>query len=283
MKKLLKLLIFVPALLISFIVAKTEVVQAAETIHIEYQAHMQNLGWIPVKGYGDVAGRPGEGLRMEAIAIHTNDPNVKLEYQAHVENYGWMPVVKDGMIAGISGQNLRMEAISIAAKDASGKDAVGYNLRYRVYLQYKGWQEWKSGGQIAGTTGESRGIEAIQISLSKGNPDPLGQDVVNEAYRHLGKTYVYGATGPNTFDCSGLTQYVYKQVGINISRTTFTQINDGVSVSYSNLQPGDLVFTSTTHVGIYIGNGQMIHAPQTGDVVKISSIWNFYAARRIIN
>ncbi|MNI85606.1 Murein DD-endopeptidase MepS/Murein LD-carboxypeptidase precursor [compost metagenome] len=84
------------------------------------------------------------------------------------------------------------------------------------------------------------------------------------------------------FDCSGFTQYVYRQAGIYISRTTYTQINDGVAVSYSNLQPGDLVLTSAGHIGIYVGNGQMIHAPQTGDVVKVSKIWSFYAARRIL-
>ena len=107
--------------------------------------------------------------------------------------------------------------------------------------------------------------------------------VLNEAYKHLGKAYVYGATGPNNFDCSGFTQYVYNHaVGIDISRTTYSQINVGVPVSRDQLQPGDLVFPHAGHVGIYVGNGQMIHAPQTGDVVKVSSVYKFYAARRIL-
>lgn len=110
-----------------------------------------------------------------------------------------------------------------------------------------------------------------------------GQEIVNEAKKHLGKPYVYGADGPNSFDCSGLTQYVYKQFGINITRTTFTQINQGKYVSRSELQVGDLVFPHTGHVGIYVGNNQMIHAPETGDVVKISTINQFYTARRILN
>ena len=217
---------------------------------------------------------------MEAIAIHTNDPNVRLEYQVHVENKGWISTVKDGQIAGTTGEGLRLEAIAVAAKGLNGQPAPAYSVGYRVYVQDKGWQEWKNNGEIAGTTGESKAIQAIQIVLYKDN---AGEQVVNEAKKHLGKPYAWGATGPNSFDCSGFTQYVYKQVGKSISRTTYTQINDGVAVSYANLQPGDLVFTSTEHVGIYVGNGQMIHAPQTGDVVKISSIWNFYAARRIIN
>lgn len=107
--------------------------------------------------------------------------------------------------------------------------------------------------------------------------------VLNEAYKHLGKAYVYGATGPNNFDCSGFTQYVFKKAaGIDISRTTYSQINVGTPVSQSELQPGDLIFPHTGHVGIYVGNGQMIHAPQTGDVIKVSPVYKFYAARRIL-
>lgn len=110
------------------------------------------------------------------------------------------------------------------------------------------------------------------------------QAVLDESMIHLGKPYQWGATGPNSFDCSGFTQYVYKQaLGIDISRTTDTQINSGREVSYSELQPGDLVFPNSNHVGIYIGNGQMIHSPQTGDVVKISTVSRFWRARRIVS
>ncbi len=109
------------------------------------------------------------------------------------------------------------------------------------------------------------------------------QAILNEAYNHLGKAYVYGATGPSNFDCSGFTQYVYrKAAGVDITRTTYSQIGVGVPVSQSQLQPGDLVFTHAGHVGIYVGGGSMIHAPQTGDVVKVSSVYKFYAARRIL-
>ncbi|MFW2487720.1 NlpC/P60 family protein [Clostridium chromiireducens] len=109
------------------------------------------------------------------------------------------------------------------------------------------------------------------------------QAVLNEAYKHLGTPYVWGATGPDTFDCSGFTSYVYRNAaGIDISRTTYTQIDVGQSVSRDELKPGDLVFPNPGHVGIYVGNGQMIHAPQTGDVVKVGPVYNFYAARRIL-
>ncbi|NLK94742.1 MAG: C40 family peptidase [Clostridiales bacterium] len=109
------------------------------------------------------------------------------------------------------------------------------------------------------------------------------QKIVDEALKHLGKTYVWGATGPNTFDCSGFTQYVYREaLGIGITRTTYTQVNQGIEVSANALQPGDLIFPHADHVQIYIGNGQVIHAPQTGDVVRIAPIGNVWHARRII-
>ena len=108
--------------------------------------------------------------------------------------------------------------------------------------------------------------------------------VIAEAYKHLGKAYVYGASGPSNFDCSGFTSYVYKKAtGIYIGRDTGAQIGAGREVSQSQLQPGDLVFPHSGHVGIYIGNGKMIHSPQTGDVVKVAPVYKFWRARRILN
>lgn len=93
------------------------------------------------------------------------------------------------------------------------------------------------------------------------------------ALSHLGKPYVWGAEGPNSFDCSGLVCYVYAQVGLRLPRVTFSQVHCGRAVSPSDLAPGDLVFfRQDAHVGIYLGGGWFIHAPHTGDVVKISSL-----------
>lgn len=95
--------------------------------------------------------------------------------------------------------------------------------------------------------------------------------VVAIAKRYLGARYVWGASGPNTFDCSGFTSYVYRQVGVSLPRTSREQIHAGQRVSRGDLQPGDLVFFGSPihHVGIYIGGGMMIHSPHTGDVVSI--------------
>lgn len=101
------------------------------------------------------------------------------------------------------------------------------------------------------------------------------QTVVNAAKAHLGLPYLYGGTSPSTgFDCSGLTQYAFRQAGITIPRVSYEQAAAGRSVPYSQLRVGDLVaFNSpVSHVGIYVGNGQFIHSPKTGDVVKISKL-----------
>lgn len=97
--------------------------------------------------------------------------------------------------------------------------------------------------------------------------------VIANAQNYLGVPYVWGGTTPSGFDCSGLTQYVYRSVGVNLPRVSRDQQNFGTPISPSQVQPGDLVFIGKPayHVGIYIGNGQYLHAPQTGDVVKIAS------------
>lgn len=109
-------------------------------------------------------------------------------------------------------------------------------------------------------------------------PDPIpnGSGIVSDALKYLGVPYVWGGTTPSGFDCSGLVQYVFAMNGITLPRTTTQQEFSGTVISISQLQAGDLVFFgargSTHHVGIYIGGGQFVHAPQTGDVVKITSI-----------
>lgn len=114
-------------------------------------------------------------------------------------------------------------------------------------------------------------------SLSSSGVISVRQNIVNEAYRHIGKPYVWGGKGPNSFDCSGLVRYVFLQVtGVNIGDYTVPQESSGQQINVSEAQPGDLYFWgargSTTHVAIAIGNGQYINAPRPGENVKVASL-----------
>ncbi|NUR58513.1 MAG: glycoside hydrolase [Catenulispora sp.] len=103
------------------------------------------------------------------------------------------------------------------------------------------------------------------------------------ARAQIGKPYVWGATGPGSYDCSGLTQAAWKAAGVSLPRTTYDQVNAGTTVSLGDAQPGDLIFfyDDISHVGIYIGNGMMIHAPKPGAYVREESI--YYAGSSIIH
>ncbi len=121
-------------------------------------------------------------------------------------------------------------------------------------------------------------------------PPPDGtraSQVVAIALQYLGVPYVWGGMSPSGFDCSGLTAYVYAQIGISLPHHAASQYNYGVPVSYDDLQPADLVFFSGLgHMGMYIGGGQFIHAPHTGDVVRIAYMseraGDFVGARRVL-
>ena len=113
---------------------------------------------------------------------------------------------------------------------------------------------------------------------------PAAAIAVAEALRQLGKPYVFGTNGPDTFDCSGLTQWAWARAGVGMPHYTVSQFNAFPRVGTDALQPGDLVFFNVDlgHMGMYIGNGNIVQAPRTGDVVKVSSLSgrNFVGAVR---
>ena len=161
-----------------------------------------------------------------------------------------------------------------------------------------GWYQILCNGRTGYVSAQYAKVEDSD-QVSKPDPDdnaaanPEGNSIVSAALQYVGYPYVYGTAGPETFDCSGFTSYIYKQFGVTLNRSSKDQVNNGVAVSKSNLQQGDLVFFSTngvypTHVGIYIGDGNIVHASTAKDGVKISSLntsyytTNYFAARRIV-
>src|SRR6185437_5812020 len=120
-----------------------------------------------------------------------------------------------------------------------------------------------------------------------------GQHVVHIASKYIGTPYVWGGAAPGGFDCSGLVQYCYKQIGIHLDRTTWDQVKEGHAVQWGHFQPGDLIFSNfegpgagATHVVMYAGHGQVIAAPHTGGHVEYESVDvfkpYFMGARRVI-
>jgi peptidoglycan DL-endopeptidase CwlO len=141
----------------------------------------------------------------------------------------------------------------------------------------------------AAWSGYMSGVGTVQSWLQAG---PVARAAVRWALAQLGDPYRWGASGPDTFDCSGLTSSAYRAAGVAIPRVSRAQWGAGPHVAVANLLPGDLVFYADNpadpatihHVGIYIGNGLMVHAPHTGDVVRVASIWreSFAGATRIV-
>ncbi|MGH4125922.1 MAG: C40 family peptidase [Clostridium sp.] len=125
----------------------------------------------------------------------------------------------------------------------------------------------------------SRG-ETLSKSLASGSQSNL----ISYAYNFIGKPYVWGATGPRSFDCSGFTKYVYNAFGVDLPHYTGSQIGEGSSVSRGNLKQGDLIFFNTdgpvSHVGIYVGDGEFIHASSGSRKVTVSNLDKSYYASR---
>ena len=148
------------------------------------------------------------------------------------------------------------------------------------------------GGKSTGTPVSVASLKNSRNYIANQNTSKADQ-IIASAKKYIGVSYVWGGTSPSGFDCSGLVQYVFKQHGISLNRTTTTQYQQGSFVSKAGLQPGDLVFfqntytTGISHVGIYIGNNEFIHASSSKGVT-ISSLSNsywashYYGARRVL-
>ncbi|MEU9171836.1 NlpC/P60 family protein [Streptomyces sp. NPDC048420] len=129
--------------------------------------------------------------------------------------------------------------------------------------------------QQESSTGSSTGTSTSTSTATDSSYATKAAKALAFARAQIGKPYVWGATGPDSYDCSGLTQAAWKAAGVDLPRVTYDQVNAGTTVSLADAQPGDLVFfyDDISHVGLYIGNGMMIHAPKPGAYVREESIY----------
>lgn len=131
-----------------------------------------------------------------------------------------------------------------------------------------------AGARASRSGSAAGGRDALTAQGPVAAPTSRAAAAVAYAYQKLGSPYVWGATGPHAFDCSGLVQAAYRAAGISLPRTTYAQIGAGRRVPRAELRPGDLVFfySGISHVGIYVGKGQMIHAPNPSAPVRLAPV-----------
>jgi cell wall-associated NlpC family hydrolase len=181
------------------------------------------------------------------------------------------------LLSSIKGQIAQMQAAELAHQAQLARDA-----QARL-IAAKSAQAQSHDSTFVGITATTPGADTVIA------PPSHYQGVVGIAMSQIGTPYVWGGSAPGGFDCSGLVMWAFAQVGVSLPHSSYAQYGYGVAVSQDQLEPGDLVFfDGLGHVGIYIGGGQFIHAPHTGDVVKISSLsesWYaaaYVGARRIL-
>jgi cell wall-associated NlpC family hydrolase len=206
---------------------------------------------------------------------------------------------QNGILEAAAGANVAAAQAQATAQDAAAVAQSTYDKvaaqqadlqkqvnEYQAVYDQLSARERQAVSDAHGGDRASRSVDREEAAPS--GPIVAGSDAaqiaIDTAMAQRGKPYVWAASGPGSFDCSGLTAFAYRAAGVSLPHSSAQQSTMGQAVSRDNLQPGDLVFfySPVSHVGIYIGNGQMVHAPTSGDVVKVAPIMSgFSGARRI--
>ena len=172
--------------------------------------------------------------------------------------------------------SIQGEIVHLKAQEAARQAELRRELAARIVAQQQQAPAQALSSAVAPVASSSPSTGSAPVGPA---PPPTHSSVVSIAEQYLGVPYRWGGASPSGFDCSGLVMYVFSQVGVSLPHSSYSQYGMGSPVSRDQLQPGDLVFfDGLGHVGIYVGGGSFIHAPHTGDVVKISSISGWYAS-----
>lgn len=201
-------------------------------------------------------------------------------------NNGWYKVIYDGVIGYIRSDYVELTEIPYENQDSDNSP--------KFFRLGKSTGVAPSASALNGSASSGSGsADSSNSDSSNSTVTVTGAQIVAEAEKYLGIKYVYGGASPSGFDCSGLVYYVLTQVGFSPYRTPADQYKMGTAVAKTDLQPGDIVFFANTygsgisHVGIYVGNGEFIHAPNSRSLVSYSSLtsgyWaeHYYGARRM--
>lgn len=247
-------------------------------------------------------------LRMRAEASAEGELVTKLNNGAQVEVLdtleGWYQVSYEGLTGYVSSEYLKLESeVEEAPAPLAAEAQPVYvrvvngplNVRSGPGTDYE-----KVSKLYTGKIVETEGLENGWYKIDSGyisaeyvvQADPAeatkGQEITDYALQFLGCRYVYGGSSPKGFDCSGFTSYVYRQFGYSLNRTASGQLDNGTPVAKEELQPGDLVMFKeggskrASHVGLYIGNGQIIHASTASVGVVISDLYSSYYVRTYV-
>lgn len=177
--------------------------------------------------------------------------------------------------------SIRGEIQRLQAEQAAQQALLAAQARARLVAQQAAARA-RLNNSVIGATAQAPASTGDPSAVTTVAPPSHYGGVVGVAMAQLGKRYVYGTAGPDTFDCSGLVVYAYAAMGVQLPHSSYMLWNEGVYVPQDQLQPGDLVFfDGLGHVGIYIGGGQFIHAPHTGTVVQIGTLSGYYAANYV--
>lgn len=188
---------------------------------------------------------------------------------------------ENSKLLALKADNEKKLASLNSGKDEQNKLIASLDDKEKVLAK----QDQEANELVASAESQVQKANAASPKLSRGASTSASSNaIVAYASNFIGTPYEYGGNGPSTFDCSGFTCYVFAHFGISLERVAADQQNQGTYVSRDELQPGDLVFFGSPahHVGIYVGDGCFIHAPHTGDVVKISPLQSdFSGGRRV--
>ncbi len=177
--------------------------------------------------------------------------------------------------------SIKDQIVELKKEEAARQAILAAQARARLIAQQQQAQA-RINNSVVGATLQAPSRSGAPTQVTTVAPPTHYSSVVGVAMAQLGKPYVYGTAGPDTFDCSGLVVYAYAAMGVSLPHSSYSLMNVGVYVSQDQLQPGDiLIFDGGGHVGLYIGGGQFIQAPHTGTVVQISSLSGYYAANYV--